>query len=85
MKMTRVCLVLGFVLIMALYLDAQQMAVLYHEAEALAQPEDCCFTFFSSSVPSQNILEAKRTGEHCSQQGFMRSNPIDTEGTEVTL
>ncbi|KAM9470465.1 chemokine (C-C motif) ligand 33, duplicate 3 [Clarias gariepinus] len=67
MKMSRVFLVLGFVLIMSLYSDA--------EPEALAQAEGCCFTFFSGTVPPQNILEVKRTGAHCSQQGFIVKTP----------
>ncbi|KAK2838348.1 hypothetical protein Q7C36_013162 [Tachysurus vachellii] len=59
-KMNRVFLVLGFVLIMALYSGASPPL-----------PEDCCFTFFSGSIPSKNILNVKKTGSGCTEQGFI--------------
>ncbi|KAB5571652.1 hypothetical protein PHYPO_G00227510 [Pangasianodon hypophthalmus] len=67
MKMSRVFLVLGFVLIMALYSDAQPLA--------LAQSEPCCFEFFTSKIPPQNILQVKETGSHCSHKGFIVTTP----------
>ncbi|KAB5571653.1 hypothetical protein PHYPO_G00227520 [Pangasianodon hypophthalmus] len=68
MKMSRVFLFLGFVLIMALYSDASPLA-------SLTQPEDCCFSFFKGKIPPQNIQEVKKTGSHCSQQGFIVTTP----------
>ncbi|MCI4380392.1 hypothetical protein PGIGA_G00239380 [Pangasianodon gigas] len=68
MKMSRVFLVLGFVLIMALYLEAQPLA-------SSSSPEDCCFNFFKGKIPPQNILEVKKTGPHCSQQGLIVTTP----------
>ncbi|KAF5886047.1 C-C motif chemokine 13-like [Clarias magur] len=50
MKMSRVCLVLGFVLIMGLYTDAAPFAL-----EHLAQPEGCCFQFFTSKIPPEKV------------------------------
>ncbi|KAK2838345.1 hypothetical protein Q7C36_013159 [Tachysurus vachellii] len=64
--MNRVFLVLGFVLIMALYSDANPIA---------PNPEDCCFTFFSGSIPSKNILNVKKTGSNCPEQGFIIATP----------
>ncbi|MCJ8734498.1 hypothetical protein PDJAM_G00236000 [Pangasius djambal] len=66
--MSRGFLVLGFVLIMALYSDAQPLA-------SLSSPEDCCFSFFKGKIPPQNILEVKKTGPHCTQQGFIVTTP----------
>ncbi|XP_053361619.1 uncharacterized protein LOC128531623 isoform X3 [Clarias gariepinus] len=66
MKMNRVFLVLGFVLIIALYLDAQPQAV---------HPEDCCFKFFDGKIPSQNILETKKTSSNCAQEGYIVKIP----------
>ncbi|XP_058253905.1 C-C motif chemokine 13-like [Hemibagrus wyckioides] len=62
MKMSRVFLVLGFVLIMALYSDAQPFAL---------PSEDCCFNFYTGKIPAKNILNVKKTGSHCPQQGFV--------------
>ncbi|KAG7329505.1 hypothetical protein KOW79_007679 [Hemibagrus wyckioides] len=62
MKMSRVFLVLGFVLIMALYSDAQPRA---------PNPEDCCFNFFNHKIPSKEILNVKKTGPHCPHQGLI--------------
>ncbi|XP_053487892.1 C-C motif chemokine 5 [Ictalurus furcatus] len=64
--MSRLFLVLGFVLIMALYSDATPLA---------PNPEDCCFNFFTGKIPPKNILEVKRTGSHCSLQGFIVTTP----------
>ncbi|XP_047658523.1 C-C motif chemokine 18-like isoform X2 [Tachysurus fulvidraco] len=64
--MNRVFLVLGFVLIMALYSDANSMG---------PNPEDCCFTFFNGNIPSKNILNVKKTGSHCPEQGFIITTP----------
>ncbi|MCJ8734496.1 hypothetical protein PDJAM_G00235980 [Pangasius djambal] len=63
MKMSRVFLVLGFVLIMALYSDAMP--------EAVAQPKDCCFKFFTGKIPPQNILKVKKIDSQCPQKGFI--------------
>ncbi|XP_027023715.1 C-C motif chemokine 18-like [Tachysurus fulvidraco] len=64
--MNRLFLVLGFVLIMALYSDATPMG---------PNPEDCCFTFFNGNIPSKNILNVKKTGSHCPEQGFIITTP----------
>ncbi|XP_027023714.2 C-C motif chemokine 4 homolog [Tachysurus fulvidraco] len=61
--MNRLFLVLGFVLIMALYSDASP--------KGIPNPEDCCFTFFNGNIPSKNILNVKKTGSHCPEQGFI--------------
>ncbi|KAG7329502.1 hypothetical protein KOW79_007676 [Hemibagrus wyckioides] len=63
MKMS---LVLGLVLIMALYSDATPDA---------PNPEDCCFVFFPGNIPAKNILNVKKTGSHCPQQGFIVTTP----------
>ncbi|KAB5571654.1 hypothetical protein PHYPO_G00227530 [Pangasianodon hypophthalmus] len=70
MKMSRVVLVLGFVLIMALYLEAQPGAL-----DHIAQPEGCCFNFFTGSIPPDKIQKVKKTGSHCYQQGFIVTTP----------
>ncbi|XP_058253546.1 regakine-1-like isoform X1 [Hemibagrus wyckioides] len=62
MMMSRVFLVLGFVLIMALYSDSQPEAL---------NSEICCFEFFTGKIPAKNILNVKKTGSHCPQQGFV--------------
>nr|ABA54964.1 CC chemokine SCYA117 [Ictalurus punctatus] len=67
MKMNRVVLVLGFVLIMALYSDAQPFAP--------AHPEDCCFDFFSGKIPPEKILKVKETGSNCREKGFIVTTP----------
>ncbi|KAK3536035.1 hypothetical protein QTP70_025514 [Hemibagrus guttatus] len=66
MKMSRVFLVLGLVLIMEFYSDAQPEA---------PNPEDCCFKFFTGSIPAKNIQNVKKTGSHCPQQGFIVTTP----------
>ncbi|XP_060783093.1 C-C motif chemokine 4 homolog [Neoarius graeffei] len=66
MKMNRVFLVLGFVLIMALYSDAQPKAV---------APTECCFEFFTGKIPPQYILEVKKTDSQCPQKGFIVTTP----------
>ncbi|XP_047658525.1 C-C motif chemokine 5-like isoform X2 [Tachysurus fulvidraco] len=62
--MNRVFLVLGFVLIMALYSDAQAI-------KAIGEVEPCCFNFFNGHIPRTHIQEIKPTGSHCPQQGFI--------------
>ncbi|MCI4380391.1 hypothetical protein PGIGA_G00239370 [Pangasianodon gigas] len=66
MKMSRVFLVLGFVLIMALYSDAMPPD---------PHPVSCCFNFFSGKIPPQNIQLVKKTDSHCAQQGFIVTTP----------
>ncbi|XP_053486293.1 C-C motif chemokine 14-like [Ictalurus furcatus] len=63
MKMNRVVLVLGFVLIMALDSDAKP--------DAVAPPKDCCFKFFPGKILPQTILEVKKIDSRCPQQGFV--------------
>ncbi|XP_053361615.1 C-C motif chemokine 5-like [Clarias gariepinus] len=70
MKMSRVCLVLSFILIMLLYSKAMP-----HSLDYIARPEPCCFEFFAGKIPSGNILEVKRTHPHCSTQGFVVTTP----------
>ncbi|XP_053091200.1 C-C motif chemokine 14-like [Pangasianodon hypophthalmus] len=67
MKMSRVYLVLGFVLIMELYSDAMPLS--------LNQPASCCFNFFNGKIPSDKILEVQKTDSRCSQQGFVVTTP----------
>ncbi|XP_060783090.1 C-C motif chemokine 14-like [Neoarius graeffei] len=62
MKMNRVVLVLGFVLIMGLYSDA---------VEASQDPKECCFEFFTGKIPPEKILKVKKTDPRCPQQGFI--------------
>ncbi|KAF4094239.1 hypothetical protein AMELA_G00010990, partial [Ameiurus melas] len=57
MKMSRVFLVLGFVLIMVLNSDAMPYGV--------DVPEGCCFNFFTGKIPPKNILNYKKTGPRC--------------------
>ncbi|XP_053487632.1 C-C motif chemokine 14-like [Ictalurus furcatus] len=66
MKISHVFLVLGFVLIMALYSDAIPLSL---------DPVSCCFTFFTGKIPPDKILEVKRTDSRCSQQGFIVTTP----------
>ncbi|GAA6075805.1 regakine-1-like [Tachysurus ichikawai] len=63
--MNRVFLVLGFVLIMALYSDAQEAM------KVIGEVEPCCFVFFLGRIPPKHILQVNRTGSHCPQQGFI--------------
>ncbi|XP_060783083.1 C-C motif chemokine 14-like [Neoarius graeffei] len=67
MKMSRVILVLGFVLIMGLYSDAQP--------EASQNPTECCFEFVTGKIPPEKILEVKKTDSRCPQQGFIVTTP----------
>ncbi|KAI5617219.1 hypothetical protein C0J50_23164 [Silurus asotus] len=60
--MSRVFLVLGFILIMALYSEAKPESI---------EAEGCCFKFFESKIPPSSIKEVKKTGSHCPQQGFI--------------
>nr|ABA54969.1 CC chemokine SCYA122 [Ictalurus punctatus] len=66
MKMSRVFLVLGFVLIMALYSDAKLPD---------PHPVSCCFDFFTGKIPRPNILNVKKTDAQCEQQGFIVTTP----------
>ncbi|KAK3536032.1 hypothetical protein QTP70_025517 [Hemibagrus guttatus] len=75
MKMSRVFLVLGFIMIMALYSDAQPIGL---------QSEDCCFSFFTGKIPPKKILDVKKIGSHCSQQGFIVTTPeYPTEAIKI--
>ncbi|KAF5886045.1 C-C motif chemokine 13-like [Clarias magur] len=65
--MSRVYLVLGFVIIMALHSDALP--------DSITHPEPCCFSFFNGKIPPQNILEVKKTDTQCPQQGFIVKTP----------
>ncbi|KAF5886048.1 C-C motif chemokine 13-like [Clarias magur] len=86
MKMSRVCLVLGFVLIMGLYTDA-----LLNTLDSLAKLKNCCFTFPTDKIHPKKVLDVKRTGPHCNKKGFLvtttehkticvRENPIKGKG-----
>ncbi|XP_060783085.1 C-C motif chemokine 17-like [Neoarius graeffei] len=66
MKMNRVVLVLGFVLIMGLYSDA---------TEGSQCPKECCFEFFTGKIPPQDILKVIKTDSRCPQQGFIVTTP----------
>ncbi|XP_046706310.1 C-C motif chemokine 3-like [Silurus meridionalis] len=61
-------LLLGFVLIVALYSDAQPLG-------AVPQAEGCCFSFFKGKIPSKFIMQVKRTSSHCSLEGFIVTTP----------
>ncbi|XP_060782744.1 C-C motif chemokine 14-like [Neoarius graeffei] len=67
MKMNRVVLVLGFVLIMGLYSDAQ--------SERSKQTIECCFEFFTGKIPPEKILKVTKTDSRCPQQGFIVTTP----------
>ncbi|XP_047658524.1 uncharacterized protein LOC113656601 isoform X2 [Tachysurus fulvidraco] len=67
--MNRVFLVLGFVLIMALYSDAQE------PIKVIGEVEPCCFNFFRGQIPPTHILQVKPTGSHCPQKGFIVTTP----------
>ncbi|KAG7319153.1 hypothetical protein KOW79_017627 [Hemibagrus wyckioides] len=64
--MSRVFLVLGFVMILMLYSDAQPI---------VPNSEDCCFSFFLGSIPPRHILSVKKTSPYCPQQGFIITTP----------
>ncbi|XP_058252430.1 C-C motif chemokine 13-like [Hemibagrus wyckioides] len=70
MKMSHVFLVLGFVLILTLYSDAQPLTM-----ETFSHPEPCCFNFFTEKINHKNILNVKMTGSHCPQQGYIIATP----------
>ncbi|XP_060783086.1 C-C motif chemokine 14-like [Neoarius graeffei] len=70
MKMNRVVLVLGFVLIMGLYSDAQPMGT-----EHIGEPKECCFEFFTGKIPPEKILKAIKTDSRCPQQGIIVTTP----------
>ncbi|XP_060783087.1 C-C motif chemokine 14-like [Neoarius graeffei] len=67
MKMNRVVLVLGFVLIMGLYSDALP--------EGPQHPKECCFEFFPGKIPPEKILNFTNTDPRCPQQGFIVTTP----------
>ncbi|MCJ8734495.1 hypothetical protein PDJAM_G00235960 [Pangasius djambal] len=66
MNMSRGFLVLGFVLIMALYSDA---------GPPDPYPVSCCFKFFTGKIPPQNVQQVKKTDSHCAEQGFIVTTP----------
>ncbi|KAF4094241.1 hypothetical protein AMELA_G00011010 [Ameiurus melas] len=66
MKISHVFLVLGFVLIMAIYSDAMPLSL---------NPASCCFKFYNGKIPSDKILRAKRTDSRCSKQGVIVTTP----------
>ncbi|KAG7329507.1 hypothetical protein KOW79_007681 [Hemibagrus wyckioides] len=68
--MSRVFLVLGFVLIMALYSDAMPLAL-----EHISKPESCCFDFFSGKIPKIKIQKEVKTGPNCAQRGVIVTTP----------
>ncbi|XP_060783094.1 regakine-1-like [Neoarius graeffei] len=70
MKMGHVFLVLGLILNLALYSDAQLEAL-----QPISQSESCCFKFFTGRIPPKKIQKVKKTGSHCPQQGFIVTTP----------
>ncbi|KAF4094240.1 hypothetical protein AMELA_G00011000 [Ameiurus melas] len=60
--MSRVILVLGFVLIMAHYSDAMPQSL---------NSVQCCFKFFEGRIPTQLIQKVKKINSHCTVQGFI--------------
>ncbi|KAF7707729.1 hypothetical protein HF521_018947 [Silurus meridionalis] len=74
MKMRRVFLLLGFVLIMMFDLEAMPLAVMQ-----VGQTESCCFNFFPGKIPSNKILKVTKTGSHCTQQGFIVTTPLNLQ------
>ncbi|XP_047671629.1 regakine-1-like [Tachysurus fulvidraco] len=68
--MNRVFLVLGFVLIMALYSDANLEAM-----KVMGEVEPCCFSYFIGKIPPKQILQVNPTGSHCPQKGFIVTTP----------
>ncbi|XP_060782747.1 C-C motif chemokine 14-like [Neoarius graeffei] len=70
MKMSSVFLVLGFVLIMGLYSDAQPEGV-----KNFTEPTECCSEFFTGKIPPEEILNITKTDSQCPQQGFIVTTP----------
>ncbi|XP_017330182.1 uncharacterized protein LOC100304630 [Ictalurus punctatus] len=63
MKMSRVFLVLGFVLILALYSDATY--------QALINSSSCCSSYFHGKIPPKLIIKVEKTDPRCAKRGFM--------------
>ncbi|XP_060783088.1 C-C motif chemokine 17-like [Neoarius graeffei] len=70
MKMNRVFLVLGFVLIMGLYSDAQPLVFEWNGVL-----RDCCFDFFTGKIPPEKILKVTKTDPRCPKKGFIVTTP----------
>ncbi|XP_060784451.1 C-C motif chemokine 14-like [Neoarius graeffei] len=70
MKMSHAFLVLGFVLIMGLYSDAQPLVF-----KCNGVLTECCFEFFTGKIPPEKILEAKKTDSCCPKKGFIVTTP----------
>ncbi|KAM9470611.1 C-C motif chemokine 17-like [Clarias gariepinus] len=67
MKTSRVCLFLGFVLIMALYPHAN--------AQELVNVDSCCSSYFRGKIPPKFIVKVEKTGRHCAKRGFVVTTP----------
>ncbi|GAA6066146.1 uncharacterized protein LOC100304630 [Tachysurus ichikawai] len=63
MKMSRVFLVLGFILIMLRSSDAHN--------QALISSRSCCSSFFPGKIPPKLIVKVEKTSLRCAKQGFM--------------
>ncbi|XP_060783082.1 C-C motif chemokine 17-like [Neoarius graeffei] len=60
--MSRVCLVLGFILIMALYSDAMP-----HSLNSI----QCCFKYFKGRIPPEKIKMVEKISSKCAAHGFI--------------
>ncbi|KAG7329509.1 hypothetical protein KOW79_007683 [Hemibagrus wyckioides] len=63
MKMSRVFLVLGFVMIMALYSEAKPQVDI--------SSSSCCSSFFPGKIPPKIIVKVEKTNQRCVKRGFM--------------
>ncbi|MCI4380390.1 hypothetical protein PGIGA_G00239360 [Pangasianodon gigas] len=67
MKLRRVFLVLGFVLIMVLSVDATP--------QELISSNSCCSSFFRGKIPPKLIVKAEKTDPRCAKRGFVVTTP----------
>ncbi|KAL7885328.1 hypothetical protein AOLI_G00056230 [Acnodon oligacanthus] len=63
MKMRRVCLVMGLVLLMADSSDA--------EPHGVGHPVHCCFSFSTFKIPPRLILKVEKTRSDCPNPGYI--------------
>ncbi|XP_022540061.1 C-C motif chemokine 4 homolog [Astyanax mexicanus] len=66
-KMRWMGLTLGLVLLIAVSSDAAPLAI--------QQPEECCFTFVSFTIPKHAVEEIKRLSVHCPKPGYIVTTP----------
>ncbi|KAL7885333.1 hypothetical protein AOLI_G00056280 [Acnodon oligacanthus] len=67
MKMSRVCLVLGLVLLMTVSSDANPLS--------LSHPDLCCFRFTYFNIPEEEILKIEKLHSNCPKNGYVFTTP----------